>query len=318
MNWDQIFVVDERLRPIWRCFISGMLLLVAYLAAGDITGFAIYVLRAHPDFLVGFLSVSSVNLLATLAIFKLLTALFERRPLGSVGLAFHQRWGSELSHGLVLGAAMLFTVVGLEWAGGCVRFSYVPHFMLRTGTFTFLLFAVAAINEEATFRGYPFQRLVESVTSGGAIAVTSVGFGLVHLGNPHPTPISTINTMLVGVAFAIAYLRTRSLWMPIGMHFIWNFLMGFLLGLPVSGVTLSGSVLQAQVHGRAWLTGAAYGPEGSLLATGIIVLAIAYLTVSKRIYMSEEMSALVSGPPPLPPPDQLITLFPAASEDEAK
>jgi hypothetical protein len=289
MNWEQIFVVDDRLRPIWRFFISVMLLFVAYVAAGHVTGLAFRVLRVHPDFLEGFFWASVVDLLAILAACKLLTAVFERRPLGSVGLAFHRRWGSELGHGLALGAAMVSTIVGVEWAGGWVGFSYVPHPLLQTGTFTLLLFAVAAINEEATFRGYPFQRLVESITAGGAIAVSSTLFGLLHLGNPHHTLISTINTMLVGVPFAIAYLRTRSLWMPIGMHFIWNFLMGFLVGLPVSGVTLPGSVLQAQARGLGWLTGGEYGPEGGLLATGVIVLGIVYLMVSKHIYTSAEM-----------------------------
>jgi hypothetical protein len=218
---------------------------------------------------------------------------------------------------LALGAVMIFATVALEWAGGGVRFSYVPHPMWRGGSITFLLFAVAAINEEATFRGYPFQRLVESITPASAIALTSALFGLMHLKNPHHTAISTVNTMLVGVPLAIAYLRTRSLWMPIGIHFIWNFLMGFVMGLPVSGITFPARVLQAEVHGAVWLTGGDYGPEGGLMATLIILLATVYVTLSKRIYTSEEMNALVFGPPPRPKTDQPVTIFPAASEDES-
>lgn len=318
MNWDQLFIVDNRLRPIWRFFISVILLLLAYVFAGDFAGLVFRALRVHPEPLVGFLAISLVSLLLILTAFKFLTAVFERRSLGSVGLAFHPRWGIELGHGLVLGAAMTFAAVALEWAGGWARFTYVPHPMLRAGTFTFLLFAVAAISEEATFRGYPFQRLVESITPGCAIAVTSAVFGLLHLGNPHHTWISTLNTMLVGVPFAIAYLRTRSLWMPIGMHFIWNFLLGFVVGLPVSGLNLPGSLLEAQVHGAPWLTGAEYGPEGGLLATGVIVLATVYVMSSKGIYTTEEMNALVSGPPPLPKPDEPLSIFATAAEDESK
>ena len=317
MNWISLFVVDDRLRPIWCFFLSVILLFAAYTFAGEATGQAIRALRVQPDLMVAFLWVSAVALLAILTAFKLLTAVFDQRPLGSVGLAFHSRWGNELGQGLALGAVMIFATVALEWAGGGVRFSYVPHPMWRGGSITFLLFAVAATNEEATFRGYPFQRLVESITPAGAIAVSSAIFGLMHLKNPHHTGISTLNTMLVGVPLAMAYLRTRSLWMPIGIHFVWNFLMGFVTGLPVSGITFPASVLQAKVHGAVWLTGGDYGPEGGLMATILILLATVYVTFSKRIYMTEEMKVLVLGPPPVPNTDQPIAIFPAASEDES-
>jgi hypothetical protein len=189
--------------------------------------------------------------------------------------------------------------------------------MLRGGSFSFLMFAVAAANEEAVFRGYPFQRLAESLTPVGAIAVTSAFFGLAHLGNPHKTWISTLNTMLVGIPFAIAYLRTRSLWMPIGMHFIWNFLMDFLLGLPVSGLNLAASVLTAHVQGPNWLTGGPYGPEGGVLAMGAILVATVYLSCTKSIYTSEEMKALVFAPMTSRWAEAPSAIFPAPAQDEA-
>jgi hypothetical protein len=295
MNARDVFIVDDRLRPIWRFFLSVVLLFAALMIVGETLGLANRVLGIRLQQMAAMLWGGLVALAAILAGFKLLTAVFERRPLGSVGLAFHDRWWRELGHGLAVGAVMILFVVMLERVGGFVRFSHAPQPLLRAASFTFVVLAVAAINEETIFRGYPFQRLVESITPVGAIAVTSALFGLGHLGNPHHTWISTANTMLVGVPFAIAYLRTRSLWIPIGMHFIWNFLMGFLLGLPVSGVVFPVSVFQAQVHGAAWLTGSEYGPEGSLLSTGVIVAAALYLSFSRRIYTSEEMKTLVFG-----------------------
>jgi membrane protease YdiL (CAAX protease family) len=261
---------------------------------------------------------SLVGLVAIFAAFKLLTAVFERRPLGSVGLAFHPRWWRELGHGLAVGAAMLLLAVAMEYGCGFAHFTFTPHPMLRAGSFTFILFALAATNEESIFRGYPFQRLAESITPAGAIAVTSAFFGLVHLGNPHASWISTFNTALVGIPFCIAYLRTRSLWMPIGMHFIWNFLQGFFLGLPVSGIIIPTSVLAASARGPIWLTGGAYGPEGGLLATGAILLGTAYLSLAKSIYTTEEMKALVLSPVASLWPDPLITVFSAPSGKEAK
>ncbi len=213
---------------------------------------------------------------------------------------------------------MLSVAIVLEWACGFAHFSFTPHPMLRVGSFSLMLFAVAAANEEAIFRGYPFQRLAESITPVGAIAATSALFGLAHLANPHRTWISTLNTALVGIPFAIAYLRTRSLWMPIGMHFIWNFLMGFFLGLPVSGFTISASALTARVQGPTWLTGGDYGPEGGLLAMGAILVGTAYLSFAKSIYTTEEMKARVFAPAASHWPDPPITIFSAPPQEDAK
>jgi hypothetical protein len=318
MNSDAIFIADGRLRPIWRFFLSVVLVFAAITLTSFTLGTVFLILKVHPSVYAAAFWQSLVGLAATIAAYKLMTAVFDRRPLGSVGLAFHLRWGKELGRGLAVGAAMLSVTVALEWACGFASFTFTPHPMLRAGSFTFVLFAVAAAFEEVTFRGYPFQRLVESITPTGAIAATSALFGLAHLGNPHRTWISTLNTALVGIPFCIAYLRTRALWMPIGMHFIWNFLMGFFLGLPVSGIIISASVLTARVRGPLWLTGGPYGPEGGLLAMGAILGGIVYLSFAKSIYTTEEMQALVFAPVTSPWPDRPITIFSVPPGEEAK
>jgi hypothetical protein len=318
MSWEGLFIAEERLRPIWRFFLSIVLLFVAFVIAREVLEAILLIGKFHPnDWVAGFWQ-SLFTLAAIIGAFKILTAVFDRRPLGSVGLAFHPRAGRELGRGLAVGSAMLLFAVALEWAGGFAEFTFAPHPVWRAGTFSFLLFTVAAINEEAIFRGYPFQRLVESITPAGAIAATSFLFGLAHLGNPHRTWISTLNTALVGVPFAIAYLRTRSLWMPIGMHFIWNFLMGFFLGLPVSGLTISASVLTARVGGPIWLTGGQYGPEGGLPTMGVILIATVYLSLTKSIYTSEDMKTLIFAPVKSKWPDAPVTIFSSPPEDEIR
>jgi hypothetical protein len=102
--------------------------------------------------------------------------------------------------------------------------------------------------------------------------------------------------MLVGVPFSIAYLRTRSLWMPVGMHFTWNYVQGFVFGLPVSGYAFPHSLLQVQVRDAPWLTGSDYGPEGGLLSTVAIVGAGVFLFLSPRVKMSAKMRELVFDP----------------------
>ncbi len=297
MKKEEIFITAGRLRPFWRFLISSGAVVLAFfslslLPDGQRWGGPIQSLLE-----VAWLAV------ALLLAFKVLTKFLDRKPLKSIGLALYSRWTLDLGIGLGLGAAMIFTVAALERLLGLAAFSRnaepVGH-VVSSGAFFFAYLMLAAANEELAFRGYPFQRLVESIGPVAATAVVSVLFAVVHLWNPGHTWISTLNTALVGVPLSVAYLRTRALWMPIGLHFSWNFLLGYGLGLPVSGFDLSGSILRAKVHGAAWLTGAGYGPEASVLATAVILGATLYLLFSKAIYTSQEMRGLVLGPGPAP------------------
>ena len=296
---ERVFLAGGRVRSVWRFFLSIPGVFLAFAGTQVVLQALPQSLKARSPYFQTFFLEALLLLLALLGVFKILTTFFDRRPLGSMGLAFHRRWGRELGLGIILGAAIILTVAALEWMLRLAHFgmnSLSPAHALSGGVFYSLTLAMAATNEELIFRGYPFQRLVEAITPAGGIAVTSALFGLAHLGNAHHTWISTANTALVGIPLAIAYLRTRSLWMPIGIHFTWNFVLGFVIGLPVSGFAFSDSLLQAQVRGAAWLTGAAYGPEGGVLATIAIAGATIYLLLSKRIYVSEEMRELVMGP----------------------
>lgn len=296
---EKIFIANGRLRPAWRFSLSLPGVFVALSAAQIALEMVPQSLKSRiPPTQIFFLQ-SLLLLLALLGVFKILTTFLDRRPLRSVGLAFHSRWGRELGLGVVIGAALILTVAALERVLRLAHFgvnSLPPTQAVSAGAFYGVTLAIAATIEELIFRGYPFQRLAEAITPAGGIAVTSVFFGLAHLGNAHHTWFSTVNTALVGVPLAVAYLRTRSLWMPVGIHFSWNFVLGFVIGLPVSGFAFPESLLKAQVQGGAWITGAAYGPEGGALATFVILGATIYLLLSKRLSVSEEMSKLIAEP----------------------
>jgi len=233
-----------------------------------------------------------------LGFYKFLTRVLERRPLASVGFAFHPRWKKELATGLIAGAVMILAIAGVEYLLGVARFSLVPGPAGRTvlaGIGLFLMLMAAAADEELIFRGYPFQRLVEVAGPLPAVVAFAALFGAAHLGNPFQNWISTLNTALVGVLLAICYLRTRALWLPLGIHFAWNFVQGYVLGMPVSGMAFPHGILRAEIYGPFWLTGGAYGPEGSILCLGVIAAGTAYFFVSKRIDATSEMQHLGLG-----------------------
>jgi membrane protease YdiL (CAAX protease family) len=107
------------------------------------------------------------------------------------------------------------------------------------------------------------------------VLLTSVPFAAVHLNNPHAVPGFTfVNTTLAGVWLAVAYLRTRSLWLPLALHWSWNWAQASLLGFPVSGIEriAPAPFLQAVNVGPDWLTGGAYGVEGGAACTVALLI----------------------------------------------
>jgi membrane protease YdiL (CAAX protease family) len=305
---EKVFLAGGRLRPIWRFFLSLPTIFLALFLAAQVRNFVL----GQQTFLLNAFWMTLLSFPALLGAFALLTGALDGRPLATVGLAFRGRWLRELGLGLLIGSAMIFFVAALERVLGVAHFTLgtAPPRRLLLWAGGLLLFGlVAAANEELIFRGYAFQRLVEAVGAVGAIGLCSALFGAVHLGNPHHTWISTLNTALVGIPLSVAYLRTRLLWLPIGMHFAWNFVQSFCLGLPVSGIQVPYSLLRAEVSGGRLLTGGSYGPEASVLATAVVVLATGYLGFSKSIYISEETKALVFAPAAKPDlPETILRL----------
>ena len=143
---------------------------------------------------------------------------------------------------------------------------------LAGGGQALLLLAVPAAAEEALLRGYPLQALAEAWGPGWALAVTSGVFGVIHLGNPEVTPLGTLNVALAGLFLGVVYLRTTSLWWATGVHLGWNWAHGYLADVPVSGLDLwDAPFYEGLARGPVWLGGGDFGPEGSVVATFVVV-----------------------------------------------
>jgi len=134
--------------------------------------------------------------------------------------------------------------------------------------FYILILFISATAEEFLFRLYIFRNLAEREKPLLAIALSSVLFSLVHIGNEHFAEVAvpaTINIFLVGVLLCFLYLKGLSLWVPVGFHFAWNFMLGFVISVPVSGIRFRGLLEVRPGPGGDFLLGGNFGPEGSWL-----------------------------------------------------
>ena len=171
----------------------------------------------------------------------------------------------ETGIGLALGAGLFALVVALAAlldvyniiGRGSLR--QLPNILLAASI-------VPAVMEEIFFRGILFRWVEEFAGSWAALALTSALFGIAHIGNPNATWFSSFAIAVeAGVLLGGAYMLTRSLWMPIGLHAAWNFTQGFVFDVPVSGIDSQGMV-EARLSGPELLSGGQFGLEASLLA----------------------------------------------------
>lgn len=130
-------------------------------------------------------------------------------------------------------------------------------------------FAVAfsvAIFEETLLRGIIFRIAEEKLGSYISLLISAIIFGAVHLINPDSSGISSICIGIVGFMFGASYIYSRSLWLPIAIHFSWNFVQSGIFGAITSGNEKTSSLFNTKISGGELITGGAFGPEGTIQA----------------------------------------------------
>jgi len=149
---------------------------------------------------------------------------------------------------------------------------------------TFVAFVFVGWNEELLSRGYHLQTIASGLNLFWGVVISSAVFGLLHLGNPNATWVSAAGIFFAGLYLAYGYIRTKQLWLSIGLHIGWNFFEGVVFGFPVSGLDIY-RLARIQVHGPELWTGGAFGPEAGLIVLPSLVLGtlLIYLYTIKRV-----------------------------------
>ncbi len=268
-------LLDEggEVRALWR-----VLLFVPLFVVANAVFRALLAPLGAPPGLAGAAAGDAATLIAALAAGVFLLVALDRRRPGALGFALTREVPRELALGIAItGGALCVVVAGLAFAG---ETRWTPDrgsaggYALELGR-DLLLWGVAGAAEEALFRGYAFQAMARGIGPVLATLVASAGFAAGHWRNPNLDALALLNIFLAGVLLSVAYLRTRSLWFATGLHVGWNWMMGTVLALPVSGLVLVNTPLyDARAEGPRWVTGGAFGPEGGLAATVAFVIAL--------------------------------------------
>lgn len=262
-----------KLRAPWK-----ILLFIFFFVISEILTLVIVqvvpILRMH--FFSYTVSVYVAGLIATIVMHRAI----EKRPFIEVGMRFDRATIRHLAFGGLAAAAMIVIVVAIEFVFGMVR---IESGVISLGYSASLvaeglgIFLIVGFGEELLCRGYCFQALLRGTKKSVAVVLTALVFSAMHSFNPNIELLALLNIALAGVVFALAYLRTNRLWLPIGMHVGWNAMQGTVFGFPVSGISNRSLFLSIET-GPDWLTGGMFGPEGgaivSLVLIGTIMLAM--------------------------------------------
>lgn len=241
---------------------------------------------------------NAIVLAAALGATVIMTRFVNRKPVAAVGLGIHHASFRDLGAGCLLGFLMMTGIFLLEYAVGYVTpegrgLSRGDAAGVAGGGL--IWFASGALGEELLFRGYAFQTLVQGVTVLPATFLMAIVFAAAHLQNPHVTVLSTVNVVLAGILFSIAYIKTRSLWLPFGIHWTWNYCQTTLYGLPTSGIAgTARALVVSEPNGPVWITGGTFGPEGGILATVALIVCTWYILKANYLVAPEGIITLDS------------------------
>ena len=287
----RIFISPDemRLRAGWRLLIQTILMIVLFIITGIFLAFFIQI------FFGGKIN-SQINLFLSQVIefIVFLTSIYitrrfvDKRSFISLGLVPGRQAIIDLLAGIGITFLMMGMIYLIMLSAGWLKFEKfawevesVSSVLVSTLSFL-LVFVFVGWNEELLSRGYHLQTLASGLNLVGGIVLSSAVFGLLHLGNPNATWIGAAGIFLAGLFLAYGYVRTRQLWLSIGLHIGWNFFEGVVFGFPVSGLDIY-PLTHIRIQGPELWTGGAFGPEAGLVVIPGLLLGSILINYYSRL-----------------------------------
>ena len=271
----QVFISSDepRLRAGWRLLIQTILLFIFGLVVSLVS------LLFHAGGSAASILNQVLNLVAITGSVYVARRWLDKKSFESLGLKLDRQTWIDILAGIGITFVQMgfiyILMLGLGWltfAGFAWQFDPVSVVLKNTLLF-FVVFIFVGWNEELLSRGYHLQTIASGINLFWGVIISSAVFGLLHLGNPNATWVSAAGIFFAGIFLAYGYIRTKQLWLPIGLHIGWNFCEGVVFGFPVSGLDIY-ALLRIKVNGPVIWTGGAFGPEAGLIVLPSLVVGV--------------------------------------------
>ena len=200
----------------------------------------------------------------------------EKNALSSLGFV-KRNWLKYLVWGILMSLVQMGVIALIYQVSGIGTFELnelsLEPILFILGLFPFWL--LQGGTEEVATRGWLLTRIAARTNLPLAIAISSSLFGILHMGNAGVTFLSVLNIILDGVLAGLLFIYTDSIWLVVAQHGTWNYVQGNLLGFQVSGTGADASIFSFTMgDGPDWLTGGAFGAEGSIITTLVLLLSV--------------------------------------------
>jgi hypothetical protein len=235
----------------------------------------------------------SLPLDATIELVAILLATFaarrwlDRRSFVSLGFKLDAHAVKDLVVGFWIPGLLMGLIFVTELALGWLTVDTFAWQSMNAGAWLrillqgLLLFTLVGISEELLSRGYHLQNIAEGLNLGWGVVLSSSVFAMLHLANPNSNLFSSIGIFAAGIFLAYGWIRTRQLWLSIGLHLGWNLFEGTVFGFPVSGLRIE-SLIRQTTSGPELITGGGFGPEAGLIVLPAMLLGMLIIRLYTR------------------------------------
>ncbi|MEZ7637341.1 type II CAAX endopeptidase family protein [Streptococcus parasanguinis] len=211
-----------------------------------------------------------------LFLFMFWVKVIEKNAISSLGFV-KRNWLKYLVWGIMISLVQMGVIALVYQVSGIGSFVLnelsLEPLLFILGLFPFWL--LQGGTEEVATRGWLLTRIAARTNLPLAIAISSSLFGILHMGNAGVTFLSVLNIILDGVLAALLFIYTDSIWLVVAQHGTWNYVQGNLLGFQVSGTGADASIFSFTMgDGPDWLTGGAFGAEGSIITTLVLLVSL--------------------------------------------
>lgn len=211
-----------------------------------------------------------------LFLFMFWVKVIEKNALSSLGFV-KRNWLKYLAWGILLSLVQMGVIALVYQVSGIGSFVLnelsLEPLLFILGLFPFWL--LQGGTEEVATRGWLLTRIAARTNLPLAIAISSSLFGILHMGNAGVTFLSVLNIILDGLLAGLLFIYTDSIWLVVAQHGTWNYVQGNLLGFQVSGTGADASIFSFTMgDGPDWLTGGAFGAEGSIITTLVLLVSL--------------------------------------------